>query len=328
MKKILFSCLIVILGLAQAAMAVDVSEIEKKLNGDGVDGWIHGSVEGQMLYVFTYRNPEDFFDNIQMSLVPSTDAIEKQLVSLGRHDKVRVRGKFMKNPSPQKHIKVTALEVLKPYASAYEAKPYEYEAKIPAELQSRTSAKFLVHAIAGDGHILVVEYKDAIVPIFVRNRSLAEKLFRGDVVELKFSLQDEPTSPSHLVLDERAENPVRVVEAIQSIHGKTGTIEGALILFPKSPEIVFNVFAVQQRLDDGLSRQFTLVNFENPEAFKKIREKLQAAWDRYAKDYVNGRNKLVSTRVRVRATGIMNEVSPSQANPQILLKSADSIEIF
>jgi hypothetical protein len=121
---------------------------------------------------------------------------------------------------------------------------------------------------------------------------------------------------------------VKILESIRSLHGKAATLEGALILFPKSPEIMFNVFAVNQELQSGLKRQFTLVNMEDPAAFAKIREKLQAGWDKHKDDYVNGRNKLISRRVRVKATGIYNEIDASQANPQILLKSADSIEIL
>jgi hypothetical protein len=121
---------------------------------------------------------------------------------------------------------------------------------------------------------------------------------------------------------------VKVLESITSLHGKPAVIEGALIMFPKSPEIIFNVFAVQQELQSGLKRQYTLVNFEDPAAFAKIREKLQAAWDKHKGETVNGRNKLVSLRIKVKATGTFNEVYPNQANPQILLKSAASVEII
>ena len=99
-------------------------------------------------------------------------------------------------------------------------------------------------------------------------------------------------------------------------------------MFPKSPEIQFNVFAVQQPLPSGLTRQYTLVNMVDPGVFSQIRAKLQKAWDSYPKSYVNGRNKLVSTKIQVKASGVINDVDPSQANPQILLKSADDIQII
>jgi len=328
--RFLSALVMVVLSLSASvsAFAVDLGFIEKQLTTTGVEGWIHGSVPAQGLYVFTYRNPQDFFDYIEMSLVTEDPAISKQLASLGRHDRIRVKGEFLKNPSPQKHIKIHSLELLQPYQNAYPAEGHSYDAKIPEDLVGKNSALFLVHAVAGDGHILVVEYKDVILPVYVKNADLAKGLFRNDLVELRFEVRDEPEQPIHLALDEKNPQAVKVVESIRSLHEKTGTLEGALILFPKSPEILFNVFAVQQELAGGLKRQFTLVNFDSPEVFEKIRQKLQGTWDRHAGAYVNGRNKLVSTKIRVKATGTFNEVSASQANPQIFLSSPDSVVLI
>jgi hypothetical protein len=318
--------------ISTSSLAVDIGQIEKELTTTGVQGWIHGSVPERHLYVFTYRNPNDFFDYIQMSLVADTPAIDAQIAVLGRHDRVLVKGSFMDNPSPQKHINVTSIQLLEKYNGKYPSEPYQYEAKIPDELTNINKASFLVHAIAGDGHILVVEYKDQILPIFVKNAALTQGLFRGDVVLLSFAIQRYPDHPSHLKLNETAPDALKVTDSIHSIHGKQGSIEGALILFPKSPEILFNVFAVQQIIGNGqggqLKRQFTLVNFDDPAEFAKIRKALQAAWDRHPGEYVNGRNKLVSKVIRVRATGTFNEVDPSQANPQILLKNVNSVQIL
>ena len=62
--------------------------------------------------------------------------------------------------------------------------------------------------------------------------------------------------------------------------------------------------------------------------FAAIRKKMQDAWDAAGEgSAVSGRNKLVSTRVRVRATGTYNEIDPNQANAQIVLPSADALEI-
>jgi hypothetical protein len=250
----------------------------------------------------------------------------KQLASLTRHDKIRVRGEFLKNPSPQKHIKIHSIEMMQYYKNDYPVDGHSYDAKIPEDLTGKESALFLVHAIGGDGHILVVEYKDVVLPVYVKNAELTKGLFRNDLVELRFHVREEPEQPVHLALDEKNPQAIKVVESIRSLHGKPGTLEGALILFPKSPEILFNVFAVEQNLPGGLKRQFTLVNFSSPENFEKIRQKLQSEWDRHPGAYINGRNKLVSTQIRVRATGTFNEVSDSQANPQILVPTADAIE--
>ena len=263
-----------------------------------------------------------------MSLISNQPAITQQLLSMGRHDRVRVKGAFLDNPSPQKHIQIVSIEMLEKYQPTYKMGSYDYTTKIPADLLNKDSAAFLVDAVAGDGHILVVEYGDTVVPIVVKNGDLTKNLYRGDLVRLGFRIQKFPDQPVHLNLDDTAAHPVQVLEAIAGKNGQDFTLEGALILFPKSPEIIFNIFAVQQELQDGLKRQFTLVNFDDPDVFAKIRDALQKAWDKYPGAYVNGRNKLVSTRIRVKATGTFNEVSASQANPQILLKALDSIEII
>ena len=322
-----------ILGLStlffsQLSFAVDLTQIENGLKSTGIVGFVHGSVESQGLFVFTYRNPNDFFDSVQMSLVAHDAAIEKTLAQLGRHDKVRIKGAFLKNPSPQKHINLTSLEVVQPYKPGYEMGRYPHTAKIPEELKGKGHAKFLVHAMAGEGHILVLEFKDSLVPVFARNVNFVKDLYRNDLIELSYLDQDFPEAPTHLKLNESIPQPIKVLESIKAIHGKPGSIEGALVLFPKSPDIIFNVFAVEQLLPAGLRRQFTLINFENPEVFKKMREKLQAAWNRHPRAYFNGRNKLISTAIKVRASGIFNEVDASQANPQVLIQKLDDLQIL
>lgn len=318
-----------LLAFSMSAYAVDMKEVEKELTTTGVEGWIHGSVETQGIYVFTYRTPGNFFDFVEMSLVSEDPAMMKLLGTFDRHDKVRIKGAFIaKNPSPQKHIMVASIEMLTKYEQPYPVDPYQHQAKIPDELVGKTSGTFLVHAIGGDGQVLVVEYKDVILPIFVKNGALTKDLYRGDLVQLQFKIQNYPDQPVHLNIDETAAAPVTVLESIKAKHGQQVTMEGELILFPKSPEILFNVFALKQDLQAGLSRQFTLVNMDDPDVFNAIRTKLQREWDKYPGAYVNGRNKLVSTKIRVRATGTINEVNPSQANPQILLNSADAIQVL
>jgi hypothetical protein len=313
---------------AHRAYAVDMKEVEKELTTTGVEGWIHGSVETQGIYVFTYRTPGNFFDYVEMSLVSDNPNMMKQFATFDRHDKVRVKGSFIAdNPSPQKHIMVGSIELITKYNQPYPVDPYQHQAKIPDDLIGKSSGTFLVHAVSGHGQVLVVEFKDVILPIFVKNGALTQSLYRGDLVQLAYKIQNYPDEPVHLNIDETAPQPVQVLQSIKALHGKPGTVEGALILFPKSPEIMFNVFAVQQLLPAGLNRQFTLVNFDNPDVFTQIRTKLQAAWDKAGSAYVNGRNKLVSLKIRVRATGTFNEVDPSQANPQILLNSADAVQI-
>jgi hypothetical protein len=310
------------------SFAVDFTQIEKDLNGDGLVGWIHGSVENQSMFVFTYRNPDDFFDYVQMSLVSDDDAMLKQLAAYSRHDKVKVKGSFLENPSPQKHIDVSSIELLKKFTSGYPSDSYDHMTNIPEELMSKTRASFVVHAVAEEGQILVLEYKDAIVPVFVRNGALTKDLYRNDVIELSYRVQKYPDQPLHLRINENEDGAVKVLQSMKAIDGKPGSITGALVLFPKSPEISFDVFAVEEILEGGLKRQYTIVNFEDMDLFTKMREKLSAKWNEYPGQYINSRNKLVSTRIRVKASGMFNEVSASQANPQILFKTLDDVQII
>jgi len=328
MKKLIFAALFALFAFAHNSLAVDVEQVKKDLAAQGIEGWIHGSVKDQSLYVFTYRNPKDFFDYLEISLVSDKPETMAKLATFGRHDKVRIKGKILDNTGPQNHVDVASIEMVKKYESAFPTDAYKYDARIPDDLTKANDGDFLVHAVGADGRILVLEHRDAVVPVYVKNAALTKDLVRNDMIHLYYKIAKEPGQPTHLRIDETRQEPVKLVDGVKRLHGKPAKVEGALILFPRSPEIVFNVFAVLQELPSGLKRQFTLVNMENPEAFAKIRAKLQAAWDKYGKDYVNGRNKLISRKVRVRATGTFNEVSANQANTQILLKDENSIEIL
>ena len=76
-----------------------------------------------------------------------------------------------------------------------------------------------MHAIAGNGQILVVEYQDAVIPVFVKNGSLTQNLYRGDIVQLAFKLQHYPTEPVHLDVDASAAQPIQVLDSLHAKHG-------------------------------------------------------------------------------------------------------------
>lgn len=312
---------------AAPARAVDVADIERLLTTSGVVVEVHGANPALDLFAVTYRSPRSFFDFLHMSLVARDPQVIATLRGLGRHDRVRIVGSFLPNPSPQKHILAASIELVEKYTPTTAMPGYEYEGRMPDDLAGRESGRFLVHITQPDDGILVVEHKDAVIPIFVQNKALLRGLARNDVVQLRFAVRGRPDRPTHLRLDEAHREPLRVINRITDKHGKRADMRGALVLFPKSPQIVSNVFALLEELPDGLTRQYTLVNLESEPRFAAIRAKLQAAWDRHAApgDYVNGRNKLVSLKVRVRARGRFNQTDTGQANPQILLDSADAI---
>lgn len=292
-----------------------------------MEGEIHGAYPDAGLFVFTYRDPENFFDFVEASLVAGSSALDSQLAELQRHDRVRIAGSLMDNRSPQIHIELSELEVVAEYAPTPTMPEFAYDAGILQELQGRDSELFLVHAVHAGGSILVVEHGDIVLPVFVRRPELTRSLARNDVVRLFYEVRSRPEAPVHLQL-RNVDAPVEVVESVMALHGQPASIEGPLVLFPQSPQVRFNVFAVLQELPAGLQRQFTLVNFDDPDTFAQIREKLQAAWDSTdSTTAVSGRNKLISTAIRVRATGYFNQISPGQANAQIVLTGPESIEI-
>lgn len=295
--------------------------------GRVVEGEIHGAYPDLQQYVFTYRDADDFFDFVEVSLIAATPAVAERLATLRRHDRVRIEGALADNRSAQMHVEVRSLEVVTKYQASPDVPPYEYEAAVPADLEGKDSELFLVHAVNAGGAVLVVERGDVVVPVFVRRPELTRELARNDVVRLRYELRRRPDRPVHLELAD-VERPVEVVDSVTALHGRPADVEGALVMFPRSPQVRFDVFAVLQELPGGTQRQYTLVNFDDSARFAAIREKLAAAWTAAGPDAaVSGRNKLISTKVRVRAKGMFNQIDPNQANAQIVLGGPESIEI-
>lgn len=304
-------------------------ELERELNsGNAVEGEIHGAYPDLDLYVFTYRAPENFFEFVHISLIAPDEALARSLRELRRHDRVRIEGAVLDSRSSQLHVELSALEVVENYEPRPAIPDYDYEATVPDDLLGQDNALFLVHAVHAEGRVLVVEHRDVILPLFVRRPDLTRALARNDVVRLFYEIRPYPDRPVHLELAD-VEQPIEIVDSVTALHGQPADVEGPLVLFPDSPQVAFNVFAVLQELPGAHRRQYTLVNFESADAFQAIREKLQAAWDASDPSTVmSGRNKLISTSVRVRATGTFNQVDANQANAQIVLEGPDAIEVM
>jgi hypothetical protein len=303
------------------------AQLERELTaGRAVEGEVHGAFPDLDLYVFTYRRPDNFFEFVEVSLVAPTPELRSQLATLRRHDRVRIEGAIMDNRSQQTHVELRSLEVVRKYEATPPIPSYEYQASIPDDLRGKDSELFLVHAVNAGGSVLVVEHEDVVLPVYVTRPELTRDLARNDVVRLFYEVRSRPDRPVHLQLQD-IERPVELVESVTALHGKPASVEGPLVLFPQSPQVRFNVFAVLQGLPGNTQRQYTLVNFGDPAVFETIRTKLQTAWDAAGPDSaVSGRNKLISSTVR--ATGTFNQIDPNQANAQIVLDGPDSIEIL
>jgi hypothetical protein len=303
--------------------------IRAGLGAQGVEGEVHAVRAEEKVFVFTWRNPANFFEFLHVSLVPGSSEIEAGLARLKRHDRIRIQGLLLDNRSPQPHVEVRGLELIRAYDPGQPLPEYGYEARLPEDLPRNAfgdgEAVFLVHAVHEGGKIVVLEYKDAVVPVFFKDPAAAAELYRNDVIRFRYTVKSKAGVPTHLVPSALGAQ-IRVLDSALSRHGKPADLTGALVLFPKSPQVSVDVFALHETVEGGATRQYTLANFDSPEVFKAIREKCASFWASAPNRARNGRNKWVHETIRVRAKGIFNVVDPNQANIQILLKSADDLE--
>lgn len=317
-----------------ASSQIDLDMIEKLLHGSGVKGEIHAADLSNRQLVFTYRDPENFFKNEQFVMASSDPAVQEAFSKIHRYDQVLLKGEFFhqddpSDASPQMHIRVKSIEILKSFeATKAAAEKYQKTTILPDDLRGKTEADFLVHAVPKAGNVLVLEYRDNFVFVVLPDNRYSENLYRNDRVHVRFHLLDHPKKPVHIELDSDTSNgkkPIEVLDSIVAMHGQKWTQEGALVLFPKSPQIIRDVWAIEQKGPDGNSRTYTLVNFEQPDEQKKIDAKLRKWWEAEDNKVVDGRNKLLSKSVKIKVTGTMNVVDPNQANAQMKL-NADDIE--
>jgi hypothetical protein len=73
---------------------IDMAEVGKQLEKDGLTGTLHAAAHDKRQYVFTYRDPDNFFNNVQISLA-LPKGMDEQFKTLNRHDKVRIKGHFL-----------------------------------------------------------------------------------------------------------------------------------------------------------------------------------------------------------------------------------------
>ncbi|MGL6342933.1 MAG: hypothetical protein ACRC80_27810 [Waterburya sp.] len=306
----------------EAYQGLNMNQLTQELTSTGLIGRVHGAAETSQMYVMSVREPNDFFSHREFSLLPNP-AISDTLKQLNRHDLVCIQGNLIPNPSPQKHIAVNSLQVLEPWAQPGKFEPYQRK-KLPNE-STQTNLIGQVHAIGEDGKVLVVEYQDNIIPIFVTATEYTKNLYRGDIIKLAYQIQQNPQKPVHFQLDTTVAKPLEVIDAIAAWNNQKKTLTGHLVKFPQSPQLKFDVYAMEVDTQ-GLKRYFTLINFDNMAEFEKIRQKLAKIWDDNVATAKSGRNMLINPEVTMEATGSISIISSEQANPQILLDSAEQIK--
>ncbi len=311
----------------EAYQGLEMTNLSQELNNTGLIGRIHGAAAESQMFIMSVREPTNFFSHREFSLIPQDVKTADTLTKANRHDLVCIRGDLMANPSPQAHITVNSVQIIEPWQQPKGFVPYQRDTDLPDEIKEQTSFVGEVHAIGESGKILVMGYKDIVIPLFVSITEYTKDLYRGDIVRLTYEIQQKPHQPVHLQLNTRVEQPIEVLDAIASWNGQPKTLTGKLVKFPQSPQLKFDVYAMEVDTKN-IKRYFTLINFENMDEFNKIRHKLANIWDKNLKTAISGRNKLINPEVIIEAQGIANIVSTEQANPQILLDSAEDVYVL
>jgi len=333
----MFSLLVFIFSLVNAE-SINSPELYKQFeteleSAQGVTVEVHGADHQNGLYVISYR-PQNFFDYVIISLQgdymsPNYDKVAEVLKTLQRHDFIQIKGQTNPFISPaQNHVMVNELAVVKKFTSIYNPTDADYQhyTDVYTELGQKTSAIVKVHASLLEGQIFVVEYGDANIPVVVKNTDLTKNLFRGDKVEIKYTLQAHPKAPPHFILGDTADS-LRVIDTIANQHGQPLQRCGQLVMFPQSPQVKFNVFALMYDIGDNLFRTYTLINFEDMKLFEALRLKAQTAWDANTSTIVQGRNYFVNPKLKICANGTGNMIVPTQANPQILIDKIEDLTV-
>lgn len=317
--------LISVLTFSASVFAIDMDAFLKQLRSKtGVEMEIHGIDNKAVRWVATFRG-KDFFDYQHFSIFSTNPKIRKQIQSLNRHDVVRVRGNIQHGERPMPHILISNLKIVKKYDQSTGTYPYPVE--LPKDILKLNELTVKVHAVHADGKMLVVDYRETTFPVLVNPtwRATAKALNRGDLIHIRFNIAKKPTWPVHLEISP-SEGSIQVLEHMSALHDQFVEAEGAMVMFPKSPQVRFNVFALQKDIGFGLTREYTLMT-EDSALFATLREQLQAKWDAFKELDApqNGRNKWIQPQLRLRVKGRLNFISPEQANPQIMLKSLEDL---
>ena len=213
---------------------INLDAVEKELKSTGATGHVHGAASAYGHYVLTIRDKNNFFNHLEFSMVPMNNQVKAVFKTLGRHDKVKVFGRFStRNPSAFKHIYVNKVEVVKRYTSDRRVPRYDHSLNLPAEFKDKDTFIGKIHAITYEKKVLVVEYKDTVLPLFVDNTDLIKHLYRNDIVEIAFNvIRCRGRKPLHLEVNEEVNEPIKVLSSMVEGHATPITLTGELVMFP------------------------------------------------------------------------------------------------
>lgn len=316
---------------------IDKERLANELTGAGITGYIHGVVPAFKYVVMNYG---ETLSSVQFNLFSYDEDMLDSLMSLKRHDQVRIKGKLIPSRSPVDHIQVEGIEIVKAYDKPVEQIDYSVYKKRLESLSESLPAELFgkVHSVLADGQALVLDYEDMVLPIFVdrKDQKDAAKLYRNDKIRIKVKTLPKARGPLHLTTDSKDGSAITVVDHMVNCHAKYESISGLLTKFNKSPQINRDVFAVKMIDPNGIERNFTIFPDIDPRddvegfmtLFDAVSNKLSAVWEDHIATVSNGRNSRYNKKLRVKVNGKMNVVSKNQANPQIYIKSVDDVEVY
>jgi hypothetical protein len=299
---------------------IEINQVGQLLGNGEMIAHIHAAVARGGFYSVTYRDPSSFFKFLDFSLLAQNEEVKSVLRTLNRHDKVQITGKLKDIEPCFPHVEVSEIKVLERFTGLDPFKDYVYKGRYQDILDGNTLIG-KIHFVSPEQNLLVIEYQDLVVPVFIEKDFSEElkKFFRNDVVKIQYFARLSPRSPPHIELDLLTTKPIQRLIPIDRGHGEEIELKGRLVMFPKSPQIKFPIFAVAKEGQWGTPINFTLVNFENSKFFSKLLKKLNRKWKRHRRYIERGRNYLINTRLEVTVKGTKNVVSRQQANPQILV---------
>ncbi len=314
--------------IAARGVTIDYNSLEVCLSNQGVLMEVHGAVPMSSMFVVSFRNPTNFFQSVHLSLLGANAQTREFVKTLRRHDVILVKGRFENVETPQRHIRAQSMQLISRSAGSTPSEEYSYQA-IPAVFQ--TMDKFIgkVHAIYAEGRVLVVEYKDLVVPVMVDRQflHLTKDLFRGDKIEIQYVIQEEPIRPIHLNLNPKIKEPLKVLNSVVENHGRYEIMTGKLVMFPKSPMVMFDVYAIDVDMGDGVMLPHTVLSFTDPDLFAALRKEFERVWNKHPLMVRNYRNKFVNEAITVTVEGFYNMIDPLQANPQLIIEKIQDVTI-
>ncbi len=314
---------------AKKKTVITLDDLARQVESDGLKGTMHGARHPLGTYVFTWYHPEDFFQSRQFSLAPGSEEVARQLSTLDRHQQVTLRGRFLRNGAAQPHIRVETLTPGPKWDPGVKVSPPPAPVgNLRETLPREGRIHAMVHALEETGDVLVIEYQEAVLPVRVPQNAALRKavgnLYRGDRIEIAYRVAEFPRRPMHLELlptTEGERSALVVTDRIAAQHEKQRTVEGQLVLFPKSPVLSRSLWGVEEKGPDGLHRYFTIFNFEDLKDQGKIDTLLDGAWKGTPEGVIDGRNKYIHTAVRVRVSGLASNPAKNQANPTLITDS-------